>query len=602
MPMISVIVCTYNRAPTLRRMLEGFYLQHDLNRLEHELIVVDNNSTDDTPRTAEAFSMKPGFRYIREDRQGLSFARNCGINNAAGDFVAFLDDDVIVDPRWLGNLRICLDEMNPDAVGGKVDLQFQTPPPVWLGPLFRMHLAELDLAPTRLVGLDRSGYNGCNVTFRKQALLGVGGFDATLGRIGTQLRCYEETVVLYRIQSTGGKLVYDAAVRVEHIVGPERMTWPYFKRLVISQGISLAMLEIDGAVMSRLLALLSGLGLGRICKGYFDGHRQPTKTILLERHPPLSKWLKLILVDFSFLVTAIFKTAITYMSFGNSYKRKAGQASVLTAVSLVLQRWKNLLNSNALNINLDLRYRLKNMLFRILPGGYGYYRKLKKYRDPQYVHERDKHPVRHKHHGGGGWKEDQGEICYRDYASYDEYVTHQIQKWNEKLKGEGGFESKDILAYRRKFYRRFRHLKRFIPLSADILCAGARQGTEVEVLRDLGYHKSWGIDLNPGPDNPLVVAGDFMHIERPDSSLDLLYSNSVDHAFNLDAFFSEHARAIKPDGYALYDLSIQEGGPFEAVAWKHEETIFLMMLKYFSKVIEVRTDGDWKWILLQGKK
>lgn len=600
--MISVIVCTYNRAQTLRRMLEGFFSQQDLNRLEHELIVVDNNSTDDTPQVVEKFSMKAGFRYIREDRQGLSFARNCGITEAAGDFVSFLDDDVIVDPRWLANLQQCLDETHADAVGGKVDLNFQAPPPAWLGPLFRMHLAELDLAPTRLVGLDRSGYSGCNVTFRKQALQNVGGFDETLGRTGTQLRCYEETVVLYRIQSTGGKLVYDAAVRVEHLVGPERMTWPYFKRLVLSQGISLAMLEIDGAVISRMIALIYRSGLGQLFKGFLDSHRKPTRTVLVERHPPLSKWLKLTLVDLAFLVAAVFNLVIIYVSLGDSYKRKAGQASILTAASLVLHRWKNLWDSNALNMNLNCYYRLKNIFLRILPGGYGYYRKLKNYRDPKYVHERDKHPVRYKHHGQGGWKEDQGEISYRDYASYDEYVTHQVQKWDEKLKIEGGFESKDILEYRRKFYRRFCHLKRFLPFSADILCAGARQGTEVEVLRDLGYHKAWGIDLNPGPGNSLVVAGDFMHIEKPDSSLDLLYTNSVDHAFNLDAFFAEHARVIKPDGYALYDLCIQEGGAFEAVAWKHEEVVFLLMLKYFSKVIEVRTESNWKWVLLQGKK
>ncbi|MFH1081413.1 MAG: glycosyltransferase [Pseudomonadota bacterium] len=345
MPMISVIVCTYNRAQTLRRMLEGFFSQQDLDRLKHELIVVDNNSTDDTPQVAKKFSNKPGFFYVLESRQGLSFARNRGIAEAAGDFVSFLDDDVIVDSRWLASLQKCLDETHADAVGGKVDLNFQAPPPAWLGPLFRMHLAELDLDPTRLVGLDRYGYSGCNVTFRKQALQDIGGFDVTLGRIGTQLRCYEETVVLYRIQSAGGKLVYDAAVRVEHLVGPERMIWPYFKRLVVSQGISLSMLEIDGAVMSRLIALISKLGLGRIFKDFLDSHRKPTRTLLVERHPPTLKWLKLILVDLAFLVTAIFKIAVTYVSLGDSYKRKAGQASVLTAASLVLHRWKNLWNS-----------------------------------------------------------------------------------------------------------------------------------------------------------------------------------------------------------------------------------------------------------------
>lgn len=62
--MISIIVCTDNRAQTLRRMLEGFFSQQNLNRLEHELIVVDNNSNDDTPQVAREFSNKPFFCYV----------------------------------------------------------------------------------------------------------------------------------------------------------------------------------------------------------------------------------------------------------------------------------------------------------------------------------------------------------------------------------------------------------------------------------------------------------------------------------------------------------------------------------------------------------
>jgi glycosyltransferase involved in cell wall biosynthesis len=342
---ISVIVCTYNRAHTLRRMLERFFSQQDLNRLDHEIIIVDNNSTDDTPQVAKEFSNRSGLCYVLEGRQGLSFARNRGIAEAAGDFVSFLDDDVLVDPRWLVNLQKCLDETHADAVGGRVELNFQAPPPPWLGPLFRMHLAELDLAPTRMVGLDRFGYSGCNVTFRKQALQNVGGFDETLGRTGTQLRCYEETVVLYRIQSKEGKLVYDPAVRVEHLVGPERMTWPYFKRLSLSQGISLAMLDIDGALTSRLIALLSRLELGRVFKGFLESRHKPTRILLLERHLPPSKWLKLIVDDLAFLVTSVLKLLIIYASLGDSYKRKSCQASILTASSLMLHRWMNLWNS-----------------------------------------------------------------------------------------------------------------------------------------------------------------------------------------------------------------------------------------------------------------
>jgi glycosyltransferase involved in cell wall biosynthesis len=343
--MISVIVCTYNRSQTLHRMLESFFSQPDLNHLDHEIIVVDNNSADDTTQVAKEFSNKPGFFYILEGRQGLSFARNRGIAEATGDFVSFLDDDVIVDPRWLVNLQKCLDETHADVVGGKVELNYLTPPPSWLGPQFRMQLAELDLSPTRLFGLDSSGYSGCNITFRKQALQDAGRFNERLGRTGTQLECLEETVVLYRIKSDGGKLVYDPTVRVEHLVGPERMTWPYFKRLFLGQGISLARLEIDGEVMSHLITLISRLGLERVFKNFLDSHRKPTRIVLVERHSPPSKWLKLTLIDLAFLAAAVFKLLLIYVSSGDSYSRKAGQASILTAASRVLHRWKNLWNS-----------------------------------------------------------------------------------------------------------------------------------------------------------------------------------------------------------------------------------------------------------------
>jgi len=338
--MISVVVCTYNRAQTLRRMLDSFFSQQDLTRLDHEVIVVDNNSTDDTAKVAWEFSDKPRFFYVLEGSQGLSCARNRGLAESAGDFVSFLDDDVIVDPQWLANLQKCLDETNADAVGGKVDLKFLTPPPSWLGSLFRMHLAELDLASTRLVGLNGSGYSGCNVTFRKQTLRHAGGFDEKLGRAGAQLACYEDTVVLHRIESAGGKMVYDPAVRVEHLIGPDRLTWPYFKRLFLGQGVSLARLEIEGEVMSHLISLISGLGLGGVFRGYLESHCKPTRIFLLERRPPTSKLVMLILLDLAFLVAALFKLLLISVFSGDLYRRKSGQASVLTAASRTLHRWK----------------------------------------------------------------------------------------------------------------------------------------------------------------------------------------------------------------------------------------------------------------------
>lgn len=259
--------------------------------------------------------------------------------------------------------------------------------------------------------------------------------------------------------------------------------------------------------------------------------------------------------------------------------------------------------SRILGITVYLKFWFKTLLRRCLPSGSIRFRSHHKMYDPKYVHSRNKHPVRYKHHEQGGWKtQKEGNFHYRDYKDYDEYLTHQVQKFDEILKFGGGFTNRQIVEYRRKFYRRFRHLPALLPKSAHILCAGARQGTEVQVLRDLGFKNAYGIDLNPGPDNKLVQVGDFMHLDNPDSSLDMVYCNAIDHAFNLDSFFAEHARVIKPDAYVLYDIAIQKGGAFESVEWESEEVVFTLMLKHFKKIIRVETEHNWKWILMQGKK
>jgi SAM-dependent methyltransferase len=252
-------------------------------------------------------------------------------------------------------------------------------------------------------------------------------------------------------------------------------------------------------------------------------------------------------------------------------------------------------------VKIHLMYQWKNMILRT-PFLYGHYRALAKYRDLSYDFEKDKHPVRAKHHGQEGWKpEFEGDFQYRNYASYEEYLQHQSQKFEEMLKTQGGFKGRDILEYRKRFYRRFRYLPAFLNKSSTILCLGARQGTEVEVLQDIGYKNAIGLDLNPGPENPYVIPGDFMNLDYSDASVDMVYTNCVDHAFNLAQFFQEHARVIKPDGYAIYDIaSYGMGlGTFEAVGWETDDAVFLLALKHFKSVIKVETDGDWKWLLLR---
>ncbi len=251
------------------------------------------------------------------------------------------------------------------------------------------------------------------------------------------------------------------------------------------------------------------------------------------------------------------------------------------------------------------RFWLKSILYRTTPGRFGYYRRLARCETRDYVHERDKHPLRRKHFGSEGWSPGNGAIVYRSYEDYQEYALHQSLKLEEMLKfNGGGFTNTYVWNERLRFFSRFRRLRDRLPPAATIVCLGARQGTEVEVLRDLGFADAYGIDLNPGPQNPYVRRGDFMHLAEAPASVDLIYCNAVDHAFELRAFFAEHARVLKRDGYALYELPVNcsGAGAFEAVRWASDRAVIAEMLEHFETIVALDSDHAWKWILLQGKR
>jgi hypothetical protein len=132
------------------------------------------------------------------------------------------------------------------------------------------------------------------------------------------------------------------------------------------------------------------------------------------------------------------------------------------------------------------------------------------------------------------------------------------------------------------------------------------EGTEVEVLRDLGFKNAYGLDLNPGPHNPFVQQGDFMHLKEADHSIDCLYTNSVDHAFELEAFVKEHVRVLTPTGLALYDLPRYSGsrqpGAFEAIGWNSEEDIISILARFYRQQLQDHHEKKWRWVLFEGPR
>jgi glucosyl-dolichyl phosphate glucuronosyltransferase len=238
---ITVILCTYNRCQSLAKALESVAASELPNTGEWEVLVVDNNSRDQTREVVENFCRRyPGrFRYLFEPQQGLCAARNAGIKNALGEIVAFTDDDVTVDSMWLQNLTAPLQNAEWAASGGRIlpARAFSAPP--WLalsgphslgGPLY----AHFDLGD-KARELDQPAY-GANMAFRKAMFEKYGGFRTDLGRRPGNQIGGEDIELGHRLMAAGERLRYEPSAVVYHEVVAERITKGFFLKSMFDHG------------------------------------------------------------------------------------------------------------------------------------------------------------------------------------------------------------------------------------------------------------------------------------------------------------------------------------------------------------------------------
>jgi glucosyl-dolichyl phosphate glucuronosyltransferase len=228
---VSLILCTYNRCESLARGLKSATALTLPDSVPWELLIVDNNSTDQTRKVAEEFcgQQPERFRYLFEPQPGLSCARNAGIREARGDIIAFMDDDVIVEPTWLQNLTANMNNGEWAGVGGRVFPLWNCPPPQWLslkqwyalGPLpnfdFGPDACELQEPPF-----------GANMAFRKTVFEKYGGFRTDLGRRPGSLMSNEDTEFGGRLLAAGERFRYEPSAVVYHPVDDERTKKKYF--------------------------------------------------------------------------------------------------------------------------------------------------------------------------------------------------------------------------------------------------------------------------------------------------------------------------------------------------------------------------------------
>lgn len=184
-------------------------------------------------------------------------------------------------------------------------------------------------------------------------------------------------------------------------------------------------------------------------------------------------------------------------------------------------------------------------------------------------------------------------LRYRKYKSYEKYIRHQSRKLDEGIR----VKKKRFLPEKfndnvRSFVLRFTEFRHFIT-GGKIVCLGARLGEEVVALRDMGFEDTIGVDINPGKNNQYVIECDFHKMPFKDNSFDLVFTNSLDHMWDLNILSKEISRVLKTGGKFIAEIShikgtqkskinlVERKANYESVIWDSDIDIINGFSQYF---------------------
>jgi glycosyltransferase involved in cell wall biosynthesis len=237
-PSIDVVICTYQRADELDLALRALAAQSDTSRIDWAVLVVDNNSSDATAEVVDrhvAAGVLPGLRRVLETEQGLTPARRRGLLETGREWVAFVDDDNLLDPGWLAGVAGAVrDRPEVGAVGGRVVLDWPVPPPPYVAE-FGFCYAEQDHGP---VGRAVEHLNGAGMVLRRAALLESGWLDEPLlaDRVGRRLVSGGDVEIAARVRACGYLLWYAPECVLRHRIEVERASRGYLLRVAAGLG------------------------------------------------------------------------------------------------------------------------------------------------------------------------------------------------------------------------------------------------------------------------------------------------------------------------------------------------------------------------------
>lgn len=234
----TLAMCTHNHADRLARTLV------DLAGLRApqqpwEVLIVDNGSRDATPELLARHAWPAGWRVrtVREEKLGLSHARNRAIADARGDYILFMDDDETLDSDWLCAYERLIDAHAPDAFGGRQIVMFEDERPDWLRDELLGFLGELHRSD-RIEPLTDpyTPFYGGNFGFRRAVCDRVGGFDSMLGRKGSDNTGGEEVDFYRRLLDAGFKVWWTPEAVIYHRIQAVKLNKRYFHDLHYRMG------------------------------------------------------------------------------------------------------------------------------------------------------------------------------------------------------------------------------------------------------------------------------------------------------------------------------------------------------------------------------
>jgi glycosyltransferase involved in cell wall biosynthesis len=282
-PQVSIVICTYLRADMVGQTLRSLKQLTGIDQAE--VIVVDNNSSDHTAEVvAEAIEQLKGavfIRYVFEPQQGLSVARNTGVEVSKGEIIAFLDDDATPAVGWLSSISEAFVQYpEAGAIGGIIEPDFETTRPEWLVKELELPYGIIDMGQQVRQYPRRLHPFGGNCAVRKEIVSELQ-FPEWLGRNGGQsLLSGEETWLFNQMRRNGQKLYYIPGMKIKHFTPASRLSPEWIKLRYYYQGISNA---LEGKGLQALLRLIAGLALRRVyiaCSSLFAD--SPGKQLLKE--------------------------------------------------------------------------------------------------------------------------------------------------------------------------------------------------------------------------------------------------------------------------------------------------------------------------------